>query len=195
MGFGNLQSNGKYGYFIKYVNELAALVKTAGMEPVAFNDGIEFANVTSASVGSKTYTFDKDIIISYWSSGWSGYSPRPAANLAIDGFGMINTHGDFYYVLGKSDAFDSGYSKAAEFSNTSFAGSTVSKPVGSTFCIWCDYPNEETEQVVAQKTRLVLRAMAARMQDESIDSINTGVDPPAASMPTAASTRMSQLCR
>lgn len=58
MGFGSLQSSGKYGYFIKYVNELAAMVKAAGLTPIAFNDGIEFANKLSASVGSTTYTFD-----------------------------------------------------------------------------------------------------------------------------------------
>lgn len=33
MGFGSLQNSGKYGYFIKYVNELAAMVKQAGMTP------------------------------------------------------------------------------------------------------------------------------------------------------------------
>lgn len=82
MGFGSLQNSGKYGYFIKYVNELAAMVKQAGMTPIAFNDGIEFANKMSASVGSTTYTFDRDIVVCYWSGGWSGYTPRTAANLA-----------------------------------------------------------------------------------------------------------------
>lgn len=32
MGFGNLQLSGKYGYFIKYVNELATMVKSADYE-------------------------------------------------------------------------------------------------------------------------------------------------------------------
>ena len=89
---------------------------------------------------------------------------------------MINTHGDFYYVLGKSDKFDSGYSYASGFYNTTFAGgTTITNPVGSMFCIWCDYPNAETETVVAQKTRLVLRAMAARMDNKSIDTISKAV--------------------
>ena len=117
MGFGSLQSSGKYGYFIKYVNEIAAMVKAAGLTPIAFNDGIEFANKTSATVGSTTYTFDKDIVVCYWSGGWSGYTPRTAANLASDGFKIINTTGDFYYVLGKSDNFDSSYTYASNWSN------------------------------------------------------------------------------
>ena len=165
MGFGHLQSNDKYGYFIKYVNELAALVKTAGMKPVAFNDGIEFANVTSASVGSKTYTFDKDIIISYWSSGWPSYSPRSAADF-VNRFSLINTNGAYYYVLGKTDRYDEqGDSYALKFYNTAFEGSTVSNPIGSTFCIWSDVPGAESETEIASNVRMILRMMAARMRD------------------------------
>lgn len=81
---------------------------------------------------------------------------------------MINTNGDFYYVLGKSDKFDSGYDYASNFSNTAFMGSTVSNPAGATFCVWCDYPGAETEQEIAQKIRLPLRAMAQRMKGESV---------------------------
>lgn len=55
------------------------MIKQAGMTPIAFNDGIEFANKMSASVGSTTYTFDRDIVVCYWSGGWSGYTPRTAA--------------------------------------------------------------------------------------------------------------------
>lgn len=157
----------QYAQFVSFINEMAAYIKSKGMTPCAFNDGLYY--------NGQTANVDTDIQCSYWSSGWGSYPVAAASKISANGHKMINTHGDFYYVLGKSDAFDSGYSKAAEFSNTSFAGSTVSNPVGSTFCIWCDYPNAETEQVVAQKTRLVLRAMAARMQDKSIDSINTGV--------------------
>ncbi|MDD6984988.1 MAG: family 20 glycosylhydrolase, partial [Clostridia bacterium] len=63
MGFGNLQDSGKYGYFVTYVNEVAALIKNAGMTPMAFNDGIYFNNNTWSG------TFDTNIIIEYWSSG------------------------------------------------------------------------------------------------------------------------------
>lgn len=44
MGFGNLQSEKKYGYFVKYVNKMADMIKAAGMTPMAFNDGIYFNN-------------------------------------------------------------------------------------------------------------------------------------------------------
>ena len=179
MGFGSLQSSGKYGYFIKYVNELSTMVKSAGMTPIAFNDGIEFANRTSAAVGSTTYTFDKDIVVCYWSSGWSGYSPRSASNLASDGFRIINTTGDFYYVLGKNDNFDSGYTYASNWSNYKVCGSTLSTSsvIGGMFCMWSDYPGAETQTQEAAKIRLPLRAMGLAMDGSYTYSLDTSVVP------------------
>lgn len=165
MGFGQLVRDGNYGKFISYVNSVAALVKAAEMKPVAFNDGFYFNNNTYSG------TFDTDIVISFWTSGWGGYQSETASQLAARGHQMINTNGDFYYVLGKSDKFDSGYDYASNFSNTAFMGSTVSNPAGATFCVWCDYPGAETEQEIAKNVRLVLRAMAQRMgnQEVSVD--------------------------
>lgn len=169
MGFGQLVSTGQYGTFITYVNSLNALVKAAGMKTVAFNDGFYFNGNTTFG------TLDTDITVSFWTSGWSGYQSASASELAAMGHPMTNTHGD-YYVVGKNDKWDSNsYAAASAFSNTAFMSSTISNPVGSTFCIWCDYPNAETEQEVAQKTRLVLRAMAARMQDKDANTISTDV--------------------
>ncbi len=179
MGFGSLQSSGKYGYFIKYVNELAAMVKQAGMTPIAFNDGIEFANKMSASVGSTTYTFDRDIVVCYWSGGWSGYTPRTAANLASDGFRIINTTGDFYYVLGKNDSFDNGYTYAANWSNYKVCGTSLSASsvIGGMFCMWSDYPGAETQTQEAKKIRLPLRAMGLAMEGAYTSGMDTSVVP------------------
>ena len=179
MGFGSLQNSGKYGYFIKYVNELAAMVKQAGMTPIAFNDGIEFANKMSASVGSTTYTFDRDIVVCYWSGGWSGYTLRTAANLASDGFRIINTTGDFYYVLGKNDSFDNGYTYAANWSNYKVCGTSLSASsvIGGMFCMWSDYPGAETQTQEARKIRLPLRAMGLAMDGAYTSSMDTSVVP------------------
>lgn len=162
MGFGKLVKDGNYDKFISYVNSVAALVKAAKMKPVAFNDGFYFNGNTTSG------TFSTDIVISFWTSGWGGYQSETASQLAARGHQMINTNGDFYCVLGKSDKFDSGYDYASNFSNTAFMGSTVSNPAGATFCVWCDYPGAETEQEIAQKIRLPLRAMAQRMKGESV---------------------------
>ena len=145
MGFGNLQSEGKYSYYVTYVNDVAAMIKNAGMTPMAFNDGIYFANNTSSG------TFDTDIVICYWSNGWGSYSPMSASNLANKGFKMVNTNGSYYWVLGKPDAQCSA-SKAKDFDIKSFPGSTINNPSGAMFCIWADYPGAETEASVISKT-------------------------------------------
>lgn len=145
MGFGNLQSTGKYSYYVEYVNAVAALIKNAGMTPMAFNDGIYFANNTSSG------TFDTDIVICYWSNGWSSYTPMPASDLASKGFKMVNTHGDYYWVLGKSD-WQCNAKKASGFNYKTFQGGTIDNPSGAMFCIWADYPGAETEASVISKT-------------------------------------------
>lgn len=155
MGFGNLQSSGKYSYYVTYVNEVATLIKNAGMKPMAFNDGIYFNGVTTSG------TFDTDIIIEYWSSGWSGYTPMSASELAKD-FAMVNTNGDYYWVLGKPDAQCSA-TKASGFDKTVFPGSTISNPGGSTFCIWSDYPGAETEASVISKTADTIEAFGGTL--------------------------------
>ena len=164
MGFGNLQSSGKYSYYVTYVNEVATLIKNAGMKPMAFNDGIYFNNNTWSG------TFDTDIIIEYWSNGWSGYTPMSASELAKD-FAMVNTNGSYYWVLGKTDAQCSP-EKARGFDKTVFPGSTISNPGGSTFCIWSDYPGAETEASVISKTADTIEAFGGTLP--TVDSVTNG---------------------
>lgn len=150
MGFGNLQSSDKYNYYVKYVNAVAKMIKDAGMKPMAFNDGIYFNNNTSSG------TFDTDIIICYWSSGWPGYTPMSESALVKKGFKLINTNGSYYWVLGKTAKCSA--AKAGGFDKTAFPGGTVSNPVGSMFCIWADYPGAETEESVISKTAATIAA-------------------------------------
>ncbi len=169
--FSQLNST-QYSTFVSFINELAAYIKTKDvngvkMTPRAFNDGLYYNN--------QNVTIDTDIQCCYWSSGWDTYKVVSAATIAKKGHSMINTHGDFYYVLGKTDQFDSGYSYAKNFSNKAFMNSNVNSPVGSMFCIWSDFPTAETEQVVAQKVRLPMRAMALRMDGKSINGMGTSV--------------------
>ncbi len=170
MGFGNLQSTEKYGYFVTYVNEVAALIKEVGkkadMKPMAFNDGIYFNGVTTSG------TFDTDIIIEYWSSGWSGYTPMSASGLAAKGFSMVNTNGSYYWVLGKTDAQCSP-EKARGFNYKLFEDkSTINNPGGSTFCIWSDYPGAETEASVISKTADTIEAFGGTLP--TVDSVTNG---------------------
>lgn len=171
MGFGNLQNTGKYSYFVKYVNQTATMIKNAGMTPMAFNDGIYFNNNTSSG------TFDTDIVISYWSCGWSGYTPMSASKLTDMGFKLINTHGDYYWVLGKSD-WQCSAEKASgfnykEFQHTELESGTIDNPVGAMFCIWCDYPGADTEANVVSKTADTMSAFAKTLPSTSSSGTTT----------------------
>ena len=178
MGFPSMGST-LYQKFADFVNTNAQIVKDHGMTPRAWNDGISY--------GSYTAQFDSDIEINYWSSGWWGYSLASASKLDTNGHGLINTNGDYYYILGKDDRFTTGnstahdpnlYTECAGFDITRFMdGSVIEEPVGGMFCVWADYPGAETEQQVARNIRLVLRAMAMRMDDLTLDGMNTAVVP------------------
>lgn len=158
MGFGNLQSAEKYSYYVTYVNDVAAMIKNAGMTPMAFNDGIYFANNTSSG------TFDTDIVICYWSNGWSSYTPMSASDLANKGFKMVNTHGDYYWVLGKSN-WQCDAKKASGFNYKTFQGGTINDPSGAMFCIWCDYPGADSESNVISSTAATIAAFGKTLPE------------------------------
>lgn len=156
MGFGNLQSSGKYSYYVQYVNKMADMIRDAKMTPMAFNDGIYYNNDTNSG------RFDTDIVICYWSNGWGGYKPMPAANLIAEGFKLINTHGDYYWVLGKSD-WQCDATKAAGFNYQNFQGGDGLDSLGGMFCIWCDYPGAGTENEVVNATAATIEAFGKTM--------------------------------
>lgn len=158
MGFGNLQSAGKYSYYVEYVNAVAGLIKAAKMTPMAFNDGIYFNNNTSSG------TFDTDIVICYWSNGWDGYTPMPASDLASKGFKMVNTHGDYYWVLGKSN-WQCNATKASGFNYKTFQGGTIDNPSGAMFCIWCDYPGADSDSNVISSTAATIAAFGKTLPE------------------------------
>ncbi len=166
MGFGQLQSAGQYGSFVTFVNEVAAMIKAAGMIPMAFNDGIYYNSNTSNA-------FDDDIVIQYWSSGWTGYTVASASFLEGKGHQLVNAHGDYYWVLGKSD-WQCSTTKAAAFNYQSFQGGTIDSPAGVAFLIWCDYPGDATDTSVVSTVTPVIAAFnkptiaAAQWNDETV---------------------------
>lgn len=169
MGFGNLKNAGKYSYYIQYVNQVTAAIKEAGMTPMAFNDGIYFQNDTDSG------TFDTDILICYWSNGWTDYTPMPASDLNSNGFKLINTHGDYYWVLGKSD-WQCDAKKASEFQYDLFQGNATLGASGAMFCIWCDYPGAGTEDSVISSTADTIAAFGATLpQQEVVTLQNNGL--------------------
>lgn len=145
-GFAKLQSEGNYDKFVSYVNSIASVVKSAGMVPMAFNDGIYYNDYTSGG------TFDRDIVIAYWTAGWnrnleSGYRPAYASFLARQGHKIINTNDAWYYVLGRVKGDKKGYTIAtakagvASIKYADVLGDSDPAVNGAMVCLWCDEPS------------------------------------------------------
>lgn len=141
-GFAALIKDKKYGNFVSYVNAVAAQIVAAGMTPIAFNDGIYYNSNTSGG------EFSKDIVVSYWTTGWGGYTPAPASFIANKGHKILNTNSNWYYVLAdKVDSFTltkarAGVQKTPVTSVPGDKGDSVT-PIGAMICFWCDDPNPE----------------------------------------------------
>lgn len=141
-GFGYLINKGDYSKFVTYVNNLAAIIKDAGkstnMKPIAFNDGIYYNKNTTSG------TFDTDIIVSYWTSGYGNYTPASASFLANKGHKIINTNDAWYYVLGRtSGSYSLGGAQngVANTKVTDIPGDNDPEAVGAMICLWCDEPS------------------------------------------------------
>ena len=141
-GFGYLIDKGDYSKFVTYVNNLAAIIKDAGkstnMKPIAFNDGIYYNKNTTSG------TFDTDIIVSYWTSGYGNYTPASASFLANKGHKIINTNDAWYYVLGRtSGSYSLGGAQngVANTKVTDIPGDNDPEAVGAMICLWCDEPS------------------------------------------------------
>lgn len=156
MGFGYLVDHDQYGTFVNYVNTLADYVTDKSMTPIVFNDGVCYNNKTTSGL------IDTNVLVSYWSCGWNGYDVASASFLRERGYSLINTHGDFYYVLKSNQSSypdmwhnsTDNATDAASWDNNTFLARdgqpTISDPVGSMFCIWCDEPSVESEETIAQ---------------------------------------------
>ena len=152
-----------YGKFADYANSLAAMAKEKGLQPMAFNDGFYYGDEDDV-------TFDKDVLISYWSKGWWGYNLASPQYLADKGYKFLNTNGDWYYVLGHRGDQSYPLDKALQHSETvpfeqlaSTKYPDVKLPVsGSMLGIWADEPaNEYKEEEVFQ----VMEAFANHNKD------------------------------
>ena len=147
-GWYYLKWYGLYGKFAEYSNSLAAMAKEKGLQPMAFNDGFYYDD-------NDDVEFDKDVIISYWSKGWWGYNLASPQYLASKGYKILNTNGDWYYVLGNHKN-DEAYPLSKAIENTekvpfkqlaSTKYPEVNLPTtGSMLAIWADKPQAEYKE-------------------------------------------------
>ena len=165
--------------FYSYANDVAKMISKAGMTARAFNDSFRYNSNTYIS-----NEYLKDVC--YWYTGYSGNLYSGAKTIADNGYNLINTNKDYYYVLdsSKSGEYELSFgnynngnnsweSYAGGFSNTTYNSwnpqvgndNYTAIPAGSMFCIWCDEPGQGTETEVAQQIRMILRVIGARMQN------------------------------
>ena len=165
MGFEYLVNQGQYGTFVEYVNTLASYVTNKRMTPIVFNDGVCYNS-------DERYTINKDVLVSYWTSGWNGYNVASSSFLSNNGYSLINTNSAYYYVLFQKDTNVNDLKSTIQntpFSNTTFMDGEVSNPAGSMFCIWCDFPGTATEEKIYEDvvTGGILSSMASAMNGET----------------------------
>lgn len=177
-GFAGLISSGNYVKFVDYVNDLADYIngKTVNgkrMIPIAFNDGIYYN-------GNTEKAFRTSLAISFWTAGWSGYSPASASFLAEKGHKIINTNDAWYYVLGRQAGNSSGYTIATAESGTkntkvtTVPGKTFSKPIGAMLCLWCDNPSADYNETEYANLKTLIKNLS-----KANPTYFTAVTPPA----------------
>ena len=196
-GWGELQKIGLYDEFVVYANDLAKIIKDAGMKPMCFNDGIYYNKKDSSG------TFDQDIIISYWTAGWWGFNVAKAEYLVNKGHKILNTNDAWYWVLGNIDAGGYNYNSTVNNINnkkfTDVTGASNELPIiGSMQCVWCDSKEHDMDRIIklmdlySQKhTDYLIRpadftkvdeAIAKIPEDlsiyttESVEKLNTAID-------------------
>ncbi len=164
--FGRM-TNDQYKIVMDYFNEIAALVKSYGMIPRAWNDGLLYKGYTD-------YTLDSDIEICYWSG------PAQCGTIAdfvANGNKVIN-FSDVYMYFALSSWWMSNANASGEkilnewtpgkLANSSVVGDqSIEYPyedylLGASYALWCDDPDYMNQTNVANNLFLRTRAMAEK---------------------------------
>ncbi|MBF0698825.1 family 20 glycosylhydrolase [Streptococcus danieliae] len=148
-----------YQRFVAYANDLARIVKSHGLKPMAFNDGIYYNQQENAG------QFDKDIIVSMWTGGWNGYDVASSKFLSDKGHAILNTNDAWYYIVGRNHANGGWYNlnqaldgvqKTPLTSVPKNQGAQIPS-IGSMVAIWADDPSREYRPELAKQ---LLKALA-----------------------------------
>ena len=165
-------SNEQYVQIMEYFNEVSGIVKSKGMTPRAWNDGVMYGNYTG-------YKLDPDIEICYWAA------PQNCASIekfVANGNKVINYSDIYmYYVLSSwwlQNACPEGDRIYKEWHPGKFSTlqggipQTYNKPYanfikGGSYAIWCDVPGYMTQDSVANNIFYRTRATAYKMWNTS----------------------------
>ncbi|MFF5449465.1 glycoside hydrolase family 20 protein [Streptomyces sp. NPDC012888] len=147
-----------------WLNDRAAVVRPAGRQPSAWNDGFFTGGVTAPA---------RDIHVEYWTGKEIG--ARPPLPYLQEGRKVINLNDEYlYYVLGEPNEFTypTGERIYEEWTPLVLRGSTPvparyqPQVLGARFAVWCDLAGSQTQDQVAAGIRLPLAALAQKVWDE-----------------------------
>ncbi|GGX85497.1 beta-N-acetylhexosaminidase [Streptomyces hiroshimensis] len=147
-----------------WLNDRAALVRTLGKKAKAWNDGFFRGGVVTAS---------KDIEAEYWTGKEIG--ARPPQEYLGEGRTLVNLNDEYlYYVLGEPNQFryPTGQRIYEQWSPPVLRGTAPvpgqagpDRVLGGRLAVWCDRPEAQNAQQVADGIRLPLAAVAQRLWD------------------------------
>ncbi|WP_437085773.1 beta-N-acetylhexosaminidase [Streptomyces sp. enrichment culture] len=146
-----------------WLNDRAAVVRSAGRVPKAWNDGFFAGGVAKPAA---------DIQAEYWTGREIG--ARPPLPYLEEGRKVVNLNDEYlYYVLGEPNdfAYPTGQRIYEEWTPLVLRGSTpvparyAPQILGARFAIWCDLAGAQTQEQVAAGIRLPLAALAQKVWD------------------------------
>lgn len=150
--------------YIEYTNELIDYVIELGFTPRVWNDGFYRNHRTSL------IELDPRVQITYWTK-WHP-NMAPVIEFLHRGHPLINFNDHyFYYVLGENASYK--YPTAEHITShwqiEKFAGDQsltqeqLKSVIGTSFAIWCDLPDAQTQEEVFAGIKEPLKAMADKL--------------------------------
>ncbi|MFG3486804.1 glycoside hydrolase family 20 protein [Streptomyces sp. NPDC047972] len=146
-----------------WLNDRAAVVRTAGKTAKAWNDGFFRGGVVTA---------DQGIEVEYWTGKEIG--ARPPAEYLAEGRKVVNLNDEYlYYVLGEPNDFTypTGRRIYEQWTPRVLRGTTPvaarydAQILGGRFAVWCDLAGAQTPAQVAAGIRMPLTATAQKLWD------------------------------
>lgn len=160
-------TNDQYKILMEYFNKASETVKKYGMKARAWNDGLLVQ-------GYDGYKLDSDIEVCYWGLG---NGSAPVNDFLANGNKVINyVDAYMYYALspwwmenanasgekiysewhpGKMNGLPGGISQDFEYPYSE-------ELLGASYALWCDMPNFQNQDVIAENLYMRTRAMAAK---------------------------------
>ncbi|MFD9301499.1 glycoside hydrolase family 20 protein [Streptomyces sp. NPDC060048] len=154
----------------EWLNARAAVVRSAGWTPAAWNDGFFTGGVVQPAM---------DIQVEYWTGKEGG--ARPPLEYLREGRKVVNLNDEFlYYVLGEPNQFTypTGRRIYEQWTPLVLRG-TAPVPaqyngqiLGARLAVWCDLAGAQTQAQVAAGIRLPLAALSQKVWDSRTPALD-----------------------